>query len=215
MLDSMLYILASCIEGIAFFFITFGLFRISIRDYIKEVTVSIVVVSLGTYLLSEHQSMAQFTPLINLLILIIFLICFFRVSFPHTILIIVSGYIVCMVIQWVLINTLELTTGWTLLEIKNSIVLRTTIQILSSTLIAVVSLILRKYTLWFTFVPYSTSLNFRMTKSNISLLITTTTTLFVFGVTLKYSSLIFGFSIWIICLITLMVISFRREFQVD
>ncbi len=215
MFEALLYILASCLEGIAFFVITFGIFRISLSDYTKEVIVTISIVSLGTYLLSDHQVAAQFTPLINLIILIIFLILFFRVSLPHTILMMVSGYIVCMIVQWGLIKCSEMITGINLVEIKDSASLSITYQIISSTVLIVISVILRRLSLWFTFIPYATTLSFKMTKSNIIILTTATSILFIFGITLKYSSLIFGFSIWLVCLIALLTISFRREFQVD
>ncbi|MBX4152243.1 hypothetical protein [Paenibacillus lautus] len=215
MFEALLYIIASCIEGVAFFIITFGLFRINLSEYIKELIVTILVVSLGTFLLSEHQVAAQFIPLINLTILIIFLIFFFKVSLPHTILIMVSGYIACMVIQWGLIKFSEMATGINLVDIKSSIGLRTTFQFLSSALIIAISVILRKSKLWFTFVPYSTSLSFKMSRNNIIILTTATTILFIFGNTLKYSSTIFGFSIWLISLISLLIISIRREFQID
>ncbi|MBT2759908.1 hypothetical protein [Paenibacillus sp. ISL-20] len=215
MFEAFIYILASCLEGVAFFVIAFGLFRIRIAEYIKEVIITIVVVSLGTFLLSDHQLVAQFIPFINLITLIIFLIFFFRVSVPHTILIVVSGYIACMILQWGLIKVIDLVAGVNLMDIQNSISLRTFVQILNSTLIIIISMILRKFSLWFTFVPYSTSINFKMTKHNLTLLLVATTILFVFGMTLKYSSLFFGFTIWIICLTTLMAISLRREYHVD
>ena len=139
----------------------------------------------------------------------------FRVSLPHTILMMVSGYIVCMIVQWGLIKCSEMITGINLVEIKDSASLSITYQIISDTVLIVISVILRRLSLWFTFIPYATTLSFKMTKSNIIILTTATSILFIFGITLKYSSLIFGFSIWLVCLIALLTISFRREFQVD
>lgn len=207
------YILLSCIEGIAFLFLTFGLFRIKIREYLKEIVMSILVVSVGTYLLSDNPAISQFIPLINIIALIVFLVCFFKVLIPHTFLITISGYITCMIIQWGIIQVADIVGGIDLTDIKNSEFLKAFFQLLSSAIIITISSFLRRYKLWFTFVPYSTSLNFRMTKSNLTLLIATTIILFIFGSTLKYSALIFGFSIWIICFITLFTVSIRREFQ--
>lgn len=207
------YILLSCIEGIAYFFLTFGLFRIKISEYLKEIVVTILIVSIGTYLLADNPVISQFIPLINIIALIVFLVCFFKVSIPHTFLITISGYITCMIIQWGIIQIADIVGGINLTEIKNSEFLKAFFQILSSGTIITISSILRRYKLWFTFVPYSTSINFRMTKSNLTLLLATTIILFIFGSTLKYSALIFGFSIWIICFVTLFIVSIRREFQ--
>lgn len=212
-MNSIIYILLSCIEGFSFFFITFGLFRISMKDYLKEIVIVVFIISLGTLYLSEYPPIENYIPLINILILIIFLVFFFRVSLVNSLFITLIGYISCMVIQFIVLKAVGAIGSWDIQQIKDNIELKRIMQLASSLLIVLVSMVLRKYNLWFTFIPYSTDLSFKLSKGNIFILILGIITLLSFYYSLNISSSVFAIIIWTFSLLVFLYVGLRKEFK--
>lgn len=212
-MDALVYILISCIEGFSFFFITFGLFRISMKDYLKEIIIVVIILSLGTFYLSEYPPLENYISLVNMLVLIAFLVFFFRVSIVHSLFVTIVGYISCMVIQFILLKTVGLFDSLDIQQIKDDLMLRRALQLVTSFIIISISALLRKYNLWFTFIPYTTNFSFKLSKGNIFILMAGIITLLAFYYSLNFLSSIVVIFIWGFSLVVFLTVGLRKEFK--
>jgi|GEM_PF-3832751 len=169
MLDAIIYVGFAAIEVYSIMFLIMSIARMNIFEYIKESTVGVVIVSICTYLFKESTILSQISPMICLLLFLSILIFIFRVSTIHSIIIVLIGYITCLIIQGVFIFIPTIFSNLTFDEIKANDTLRYSFQTINAIIIFSLGHFLRKKNIGFLFVPYAPSFKFKITKTNLNI----------------------------------------------
>lgn len=213
MTEALVYIAFSVFEGFTVFFFAFGLFRISLQDYWKEVLIAIISISLGTYFYSEYDSLSVMSPLFNMTAMILFLTFLFRMSLLHSFYIVSTSFVTLFVLQGIALSTIGTLAGLTLETIKETDILRYTFQLTTDISLFGLSVLLRKQGWWFTFVPYHSKLIFKMNISNLSILFASILGIAATGMVFNIDSIAMGTVFWCICVSQLVYIGVKKEIR--
>lgn len=211
MIDALVYIVFAIIEGLIIVFFSFGLFRIDVRDYWKEILVTVSTISAATYYYSQNEVLSQYSPFLNIIALFVAMVIVFRISLLYSLYISVTGFAALIFIQFALTTVTNPIFNLSLEEINSIDWLRYSFQATSDLLLLAVSMILRKKRLWFTSVPYSSDLSFKLSKSNLLVLLSSVLAIILSSATLKLDNVLAGTMLSLICLSTLIYIGIQRE----
>ena len=211
MLNAIIYAGFSVIEVYSILFFIMTIARMNINDYIKESTVGVIIVSICTYLFHESSHLSKISPMLCLLLFLSILIFVFRLSTIHSTVITMVGYITCLIIQGVIIFVPTLFTSLTLSEIKGNDVLRYSFQTISSVLIYLIAFKFRKKNIGFGFVPYSPSVKFKITKTNLNIVYLLIVTVLVLSSILEIGKMYIAIFMLIILFNFALFMGLRRE----
>lgn len=211
MVDAVVYIVLSIIEGLIIVFFSFGLFRIDIKDYLKEIVVTVSTISAATYYYSQHETLSQFAPFLNVIALFIAMVIVFRISLLYSLYISVAGAAALLFIQFTFSSVASLVFDLSLNEINSIDWLRYAFQGSTDLVLLSISLVLRRKRLWFTSAPYSSDLTFKLSKSNLLILLASIIGIILIGFTFKLDNMLVGTTLSLICLTTLIYIGIQRE----
>ncbi|QSF43470.1 hypothetical protein [Paenibacillus tianjinensis] len=211
MLDAIVYVAFAAIEVFSIMFLIMAIARMNIFEYIKESTVGVVIVSICTYLFKESSVLSQISPMICLLLFLSILILIFRISTIHSIIIVLIGYITCLIIQGVFIFIPTIFSSLTFEEIKSNDVLRYSFQTFNAIIIFIMGSLFRKKNIGFLFVPYSPSLRFKITKTNLNIVYLLILAVLALSSILEVSRMLIGIFMLIILFIFALFMGLRRE----
>ncbi|MFI2856862.1 hypothetical protein ACH6EH_06950 [Paenibacillus sp. JSM ZJ436] len=210
MLDAIIYVTMSMIEGFILFFFAFGLFRIDLRDYWKEVGIAVTTISLGTFFYSTSDALSPISPLLNMSAMILFLIILFKLPMLHSFYVVATTFIVVLVMQGITVASVGNIANLTLAEIKNNDHLRYSFQLTTDLLILCLSVFLRKKKLWYTFIPYGKQ-KVKLTISNALLLMTSAFGIAIASTALNMNNFIIGTIFWSSFAALIIYIGIRKE----
>lgn len=211
MTEALVYILFSIVEGLIIVYFSFGLFRIRAIDYWKEIVVTVSTISAATYYYSMNETLASIAPMLNIIALFLALVLVFRISLLHSLYISVTGFMALLAVQVVFITLASIVLNIELTEIRTLDSVRYFLQIAGDITILVVSILLKKYRLWFTFVPYSPELTFKLTKSNLSILMSCVIGIVILTSLYNFDNLIIGTVLSLMCIANLITIGVKKE----
>lgn len=211
MVDALVYIVLSIVEGLIIVFFSFGLFRIDVKDYWKEIVVTVSSISAATYYYNQHETLSQVSTLLNIIALFLALVIVFRISLLHSLYISVAGFVALLAAQLIFISGTSLVLDIDLAAIRSNDLIRYSLQIAGDILILLISLVLRKKRLWFTFVPYSPEITFKLTKSNLAILMASILGIIILSFVFKFDNLVIGTILALMCITNLIVIGIMTE----
>ncbi|MET3209742.1 UNVERIFIED_CONTAM: hypothetical protein ABIC26_002689 [Paenibacillus sp. PvR008] len=210
-MSAFIYILMSLFEGVVVFYFAFSVFRINIKEYLFEIIITNILISVATYFYSLDPMMSNLAPLLNMLTLTLCLIAFFRVSSRHAFFAAVLTLIVFLVVQSLSVWVMYPFTGLTLENIKSNNFLRYTYQIGSDIIIFLLANILVQKRLWFSFISYNFTIKFSLTKNNILITVIPSCIMILVGFTYDINNLLLGSIVWTICFFNLLFIGIKME----
>lgn len=211
MMDALVYILFSIVEGLIIVFFSFGLFRIRAMDYWKEILVTVSTISAATYYYSVSESLASIAPLLNIIALFLALVLVFRISLLHALYISVTGFVSLLLIQLALTSMTTALLNLSLDEIKSADWMRFTFQGISDLTLLVASVLLRKKRLWFVFVPYTSEITFKLSKLNSLMLLSSTLGIVLLSTFLNLDNILAGVILSLLCFSNLIYVGIKIE----
>jgi hypothetical protein len=209
MKEDILYTLMSLLDGITIFMFAFGCFKVSFKDYWKEILVTNLVISVGTFLLRNNSFMISVIPLLCLALLIVSLTFYFRITVWSSIKLAVYGF-VAQIIAQLIANSIFMVS----FKLNYTESLHTHgqwVQLIGDGLLIAITLILQKRRIWFTTMPYDYTFKLKLNKINIlSLLISCVIISFLYNVK-TIENVYLGLVFWGVCLINLMYLDIKKE----
>jgi hypothetical protein len=97
--DFLGYMLFSLCEGIAVYAFIFYIFRLNMMHYIWHVLLIVTVTNIQSYVIREELSLLPISPVINLIITILFLIIVIKIPVIWSMVMAITGYIAFVLIQ--------------------------------------------------------------------------------------------------------------------
>jgi hypothetical protein len=188
-------------ETIAGFSLIFSIYRFPIKGYIPQILFTAVVMAQTSYLLREVLSLESGTPFFMLLWIVIMLWLLFRVHYFYALLMAITGYLGYLVIQFGIVYLLQLIFK---LEIPvTDFYTGKMIQVTSSAIALLISVLLIKKRIGFSFVPDRMIENVSLHGTNRSMLM-----LLIAG-SLLVSTIVFiyesGFAPFMLAVITIVL----------
>lgn len=211
MVEALVYILFSIVEGLIIVYFSFGLFRIKAMDYWKEILVTVSTISAATYYYSLNDALANVAPLLNILALFLALVLVFRISLLHSLYIAVAAAMGLLTIQFLLAKIGGFFLDMTLDEIRAIDWLRFSFQITSDSILLLISNYLQRKRLWFVFVPYESKLTFNLSKLNLMVLLSSVLGIILLSNTMKLDNLTMGTLLSLFCLAILIYVGIKIE----
>ncbi|MFS0726120.1 hypothetical protein [Paenibacillus sp. 1P07SE] len=157
-------------ETIAGFVLMMSLYLFPIRSYIPQIIFTSVVMAQTSYLLREVLMLDWLTPFFMLLWMVLLLWLLFRIHLFYALLMAVSGYMVYIVLQMLIVLIMQAVSP--LAEIQQTFVYLKVVQLLSSLGVLAISWVLIKKRIGFSFVPDRLSEHVAFRGTNRQLLIT-------------------------------------------
>lgn len=151
MLDALVYIMFSMVDGLAIIIFAFGSFKIDLKTYWKEILISSAVISVCNFFLSRHDTLSNYSPILSMTLMFIFLLFLFRISVLSSVRITVIGFVAQTPTQGIMIYATSLLIGKNLETIKSDDFLRSALQLISGIALVYISVLLRKNRKYFLF----------------------------------------------------------------
>ncbi|PIH59111.1 MULTISPECIES: hypothetical protein [unclassified Paenibacillus] len=209
MKNDLIYALMSLLDGITIFMFAFGCFKVSFRDYWKEILVTNVVISIGTFYMKSNEAISSFIPIICFLLLAISLTFYFRIRPWSSVKLAIYGFGAQFVSQMIIAILIMVASGsgytYTLENFGMYI------QLIGDGFLIALTLILQKRRIWYTTLPYDYTFKIKLNKTNII-----SCTLGLLAVVILYNvkqieNVYLGLLFWLICLINIIFIDVVKE----
>lgn len=218
MKDFILFNLFSTIEIIGMFCLILALFRFKIKEYVVQIVVASFLLSQISYYMRTILDVSHYVPLIFLVFAFIFMRVLFRVQVYYAASMIVIGYIAFTLLQAIIIFA---SISLNLFKLDDVVAFSwlSYYQLLISCLISlIISWVLLKKRIGFTFVPYSETVRVKISGENTVFFVIVLLSVAIAGINLYFSLQSIYSLILIIVLLTfsfgsLIYLSIRREKQ--
>lgn len=210
-MSAFVYILFSMLDGIAIFTFAFGFFRIKLLDYWKEILITNIIISIGTYYYSENTLMSNLSPLINSLVFMVALIFFFRISLFSSFRVTILGFLTQTLVLAFFISVTCIIFNINLADIKGNDYVRYLVQALGDLGTICLSAFLRSKKIWMTNLPYTYSFRFKPSRSNYMIFIASILGFIVVSKASSIENIYLGLLFWMICLMNLLFVEVKKE----
>jgi hypothetical protein len=212
-----LFLGTSVIEWFAFLSLLFIVFRFPIKGYIIHMAFTALIISQFSFFLHDVLHIKPVAPIIQLVILTLFLWLMFRIHIFYSFLMATIGYILVIIIQAIQMLSFQWLNVFTIKELLESHNLQYFQQILFSLIVGCICLLLFRYRLGFNFIPMSEKTKIKLKGENIAFLAVTgcaaillfITCLSIYTLSMGSFLVLLTFTIIIFCLF--LYISFRKE----
>lgn len=209
MKNDLVYALMSLLDGITIFMFAFGCFKVSLKDYWKEILVTNVIISIGTFYLKSNEAMSSFIPIICFILLTISLTFYFRIRPWSGIKLAIYGFGAQFISQMVVAILMMVASGLSYGDTLNSFGIL--IQLIGDSFLIVLTLILRKRRIWYTTLPYDYTFKIKLNKTNVfSITLGLLAVLILYNVK-QIENVYLGLFFWLICLINIIFIDVVKE----
>ncbi|WP_336761474.1 hypothetical protein [Paenibacillus sp. USHLN196] len=209
MKNDIVYALMSLMDGVTIFMFAFGCFKISFKDYWKEILVTNLIISIGTFFLKGYETILGFVPVLCFALLVLSLTFYFRIKLWESFKLACYGFVAQIVAQFSVVALFMLSSGLNFTEASSEF--GSLVQLLANGFLIVLTLILRHKRIWFSTMSYDYSFKIKLNKINIfSTLIAIVIMALLYNVkTVEniYLTILF----WGVCLINLMYIDIKKE----
>lgn len=209
MKNDLVYALMSLLDGITIFMFAFGCFKVSLKDYWKEILVTNVIISIGTFYLKSNEAMSSFIPIICFILLAISLTFYFRIRPWSSIKLAIYGFGAQFISQMVVAILMMVASGLSYGDTLNSFGIL--IQLIGDSFLIVLTLILRKRRIWYTTLPYDYTFKIKLNRANVfSITLGLLAVLILYNVK-QIENVYLGLFFWLICLINIIFIDVVKE----
>lgn len=207
-MNALAYILLSILDGIAIFTFSFGSFRVKIKDYWKEILITNIIISIGSYFQKEKEVLSTLTPAINIIILLLALILIFRISLLASLRISVFGFVAQLIFQSIIAIIFMIVTNMRFGEVTNQF--GYAVQIIGDLSMISLSLVLQKRKIWFTTLPYSYTYKFKISRLNVVIFITSLVAILLMNKS-NFDDIYLCLTFWGACFVNLLVAEIKKE----
>jgi hypothetical protein len=213
LLDALVYIFFSTLEGLVIMYCSLSIFRVNIKIYFREAILTSIMISCGTYFYigTNFESSSVFINAVMLMIAYLFI---FRISLLPSIYIPIFGFVAFLVLQGLFISIISYGFNISLEKIKSIEALRYFIQVATDLIILSLFKGLEKRRICFTFVPFDYSIKIKRNKANVALLISSFLGAALLGTALRFDSLIIGTLFWIVGFVVIVYVGYKKEMEV-
>lgn len=209
MKENMIYTLMSLLDGISIFVFAFACFKVSFRDYWKEIVVTNLLISFGTFFLKESNTLLSFVPLLCFALLVTSFTFYFRITVWSSFKLAAYGFVAQIVTQFGLVALFMLGSKTSFSEASNEFGFY--VQLIGDLVLIGLAMIIQKRRIWFTTMSNDYNFRIKINKINIfSVLIGVVIVGFLYNVKSVdniYLTLLF----WGICLLNLLYIDIKKE----
>jgi hypothetical protein len=199
------YMFFSLVEGLAVFAFMFYIFRFDLFKYILPVIVVISVINLQSYFIREELTLLSISPVINLILTILFLAVYLRIPIIWSMLMTITGYIAFGVLQNIIVF---ISFGYlSIQEVQSSIWKGYLLQAFSGFIGFAIGWILYKRGLGFAF-EFE---RLRYSWERISLIVVNLTFLVVLFIMMSFKSVFTNLLVLAFALFAFLIYSLKRE----
>lgn len=209
MKSDLIYALMSLFDGISIFMFAFGCFKVSLRDYWKEILVSNILISIGTFLMRSNEVISGVSPFISFMLLVALLTFYFRIRPLSSIKLSIYGFGAQFISQMTVAILLMAASG---LSYSNTISsFGSYIQLIGDSVLVILTLVLQRRRIWYTTLPYDYTFKIKINKTNIlSITIGLVAIILLYNVK-QIENVYLGLLFWMICLINIIFIDVVKE----
>jgi hypothetical protein len=206
------YIVFSMLEGISMICFSFALFKIDIKYSVREVMLTTFVMSMGALLFSKHEILKALTPVLGIILLFSSFLFYFRLSFFSSLRLLTSGYFALGALQGVFVFLTNITSkSESLLQIQNDLTMGRMIQIVSSAILILASIHIRKRNGNFTTMNYDYNYKIKLTKLNTSILILVLIVVILLFTMYHFKNFLLEALFWVTCALGYYLVESRKE----
>ncbi|WP_440110198.1 hypothetical protein [Paenibacillus sp. QZ-Y1] len=209
MIEGILYASMSMLDGISIFMFAFGCFKISFRDYWKEILATNILISIGTFFLRDNELILGFVPVICFMMLVVSLTFYFRIKVWGSIKLGLYGFVAQIISQFTVAAAFMF--GYHMGFSEASQIFGFNIQLIGDGLLIALTLMLQKRRVWFTTMSHDYSFRIKLNKINVlSLLISIVIISFMYNIK-SVDNIFLTLFFWGVCLLNLMYIDIKKE----
>lgn len=209
MKEDILYTLMSLLDGITIFMFAFGCFKVSLKDYWKEILVTNLVISVGTFLLRDDEMLVNLVPFLCFFLLVASLTFYFRIRIWGSLKLSLYGFVAQIIAQFSVVALFMFASKLSFSEVTDQF--GAIVQLIGDGTLIILTLILQKRRVWFTTMSHDYSFKIRLNKINIlSMLIAVVIIAFLYNVK-SVDNILLALSFWGVCLINLTYIDIKKE----
>lgn len=188
-MDAIEFFILSILEVSTLFVFMFSIFRFKIKFYIKEIIFISVLISMASYYLRLFENLYSVVPIVLLMLIIINLWIVFKISPFYAAIMGIASYIGYSVVQALILWIMQEANIITLDQIKeDNLQSGQILQIISIVTTLLISAVLERFRLWFTFVPVTNAILIKINTRNLITLIAITISVIAVGSIFNISS---------------------------
>ncbi|MNH75613.1 hypothetical protein D3C73_278570 [compost metagenome] len=212
-MEAFIYILFSVLDGLAIFIFAFNSFRIRLIEYWKEILFTVSVISVGTYLFSESAILKNISPLITIILFIVALIFYFRISLLSALRVTIVGFVAQIALTLVVTSIFCLVANMSFNEVKETTFMRYILQFSGDFITILVSALLKRKRIWVTNLPYSYTFKFKISRTNLVLIFTSIiVTVFISNIGI-FNNIFISAVLWLLIAINISLFEVRKEMR--
>ncbi|WP_206759566.1 hypothetical protein [Paenibacillus sp. CFBP 13594] len=197
------------LDGITIFMFAFGCFKISFKDYWKEILVTNLVISVGTFLLRDEEFLVNLMPFLCFLLLVASLTFYFRIRIWGSLKLSLYGFVAQIIAQFTVVALFMFVSKLTFSGAADQF--GTYVQLIGDGALILLTLVLQKRRVWFTTMSHDYNFKIKLTKINIlSMVIAVVIIAFLYNIK-SVDNILLAITFWAICLINLMYVDIRKE----
>ncbi|GIQ71446.1 hypothetical protein DUZ99_10515 [Xylanibacillus composti] len=188
MIDYLIFTISGTVEGLAMYIFVFALFCLPIRENMKLLVISSILINLCSYQL-RVADLAMVDVLIHVVLYILFMWLMFEIPLIYSIILTIVMYVVLAVMQLGLIYPFHYLGFYRLDSLDETILWGRLIQLLSAGCLIGISFFLHMKRLHFSFVPNHRHKRVRLEYENLYLLILSITMLLLLAACIGFVAL--------------------------
>ncbi|WP_186331656.1 hypothetical protein [Paenibacillus xylanexedens] len=209
MMSDLLYAAMSLMDGITIFMFAFACFKVSFKDYWREIVTTNILISIGTFLLKDNEYILGFVPVICFVSLVASLTFYFRIKWWSSLKLAAYGFAAQIISQLSIASIFMLVEKITFTEASQAY--GTFIQLIGNIFIIFLTLILKQKRIWFTTMSHDYNFKIKLNKINMySILVSILAIALLYNVN-SVNNIYLALCFWGVCLLNLMYIDIKKE----
>lgn len=166
-MDFIWFNLFSTVESVGMFVLMLAMFRFKLKEYIYHIVYASILLSLGSYFMRVHFELPEYFTLLYIILSFLFVWLMFRVQVFYAAVMAVTGLITSLILQGLIIFVSINLKLYTMADIAPFTMLAYINQLIVFVISLLISWLLIRKRLGFTFVPFSESIRIKATRDNI------------------------------------------------
>ncbi|PZT57428.1 hypothetical protein [Paenibacillus silvae] len=209
MMSDLLYAVMSLMDGITIFMFAFACFKVNLKDYWKEIVMTNILISIGTFLLKDNEYILGFVPVLCFVSLVASLTFYFRIKWRSSLKLAAYGFAAQIISQLSIALIFMLIDKITFAEASQAY--GTFIQLIGNVFIITLTMILKQKRIWFTTMSHDYNFKIKINRINIySILVSIVIIVLLYNVN-SVDNIYLALCFWGICLLNLMYIDIKKE----
>lgn len=210
MLDFLASVLATTIEGASLFYFTLIAFRFKPREHLNAIIIANLLVAISNYLMEKYNFFYDYTPLLNILIMLIIFVLLFQISLLYSIVMSLAAFVSIFALQGIAILIFNFFNQVTLQQLRLEDV-KYVLQSITGVCFILIGYFLQKWRIGFTKVPFTRSFRIKLTKFNTLMIMSFVFLLCIMSIIIKYNNLLLACTICSLLSVMLTYSLYRKE----